>query len=446
MSELFSQSQSLGERNMETGLKYQFGWATDIGGGRTNQDNAFIYTNKKEKIFVIGVLDGHGIEFGKLASTSARQKIIEHIEKNHEILKTDPYKFLSEVFGLAHQYIKETMKIELEKQGYEVQETLECYLLKRRSKNQPWQHIPGGSTCSIIAIVDYKMYSANVGDSTGLMCSPTAILEKHHIVHIGDAARDDIPALVSVNEPKIPPTTSIVITAEHSPENVNEFYRFREFRSQHGVPTKPLAKFVYDKEPNKEKRPFIYDVDEMGVAKITNKGSFYKNVRQEYATLITTPHASLYPTALAMTRSLGDFYLNTYGVSEHPDIHLIDLEPMMDKLHEQFLKSEKSLHEENFSIQPMLCIVLASDGLWDNWIYEDVNEFVNHSSCVNAVCKDANGCQDVAQSLIHRNAVYAKQNFGNQRDNATAIVVYLSDYELFPYLTDDYNTKKCQVL
>jgi hypothetical protein len=49
MSELFSVSQTLGERNMETGLKYQFGWATDIGGGRSNQDNAFIYTNKKDR-------------------------------------------------------------------------------------------------------------------------------------------------------------------------------------------------------------------------------------------------------------------------------------------------------------------------------------------------------------------------------------------------------------
>jgi hypothetical protein len=36
------------------------------------------------------------------------------------------------------------------------------------------------------------------------------------------------------------------------------------------------------------------------------------------------------------------------------------------------------------------------------------------------------GTQRVANSLIKRNAVFAKRNFGGDADNATAVVVYLA--------------------
>ena len=34
---------------------------------------------------------------------------------------------------------------------------------------------------------------------------------------------------------------------------------------------------------------------------------------------------------------------------------------------------------------PMICLVLATDGVWDNWTYEDVTRFVMDASCVDAV-------------------------------------------------------------
>lgn len=45
-----------------TSLKWQIGYDTDIGGGKENQDDCFVWTNVKEEICVVCVLDGHGRE------------------------------------------------------------------------------------------------------------------------------------------------------------------------------------------------------------------------------------------------------------------------------------------------------------------------------------------------------------------------------------------------
>ena len=79
----------------------------------------------------------------------------------------------------------------------------------------------------------------------------------------------------------------------------------------------------------------------------------------------------------------------------------------------------------------MFCIVLATDGVWDNWAYEDVTRFVMDSSCVQAVMQAPDGAQRVAQSFMQRNAVYARRNFGGQADNATGIVGYFSTSHVF---------------
>ena len=94
------------------------------------------------------------------------------------------------------------------------------------------------------------------------------------------------------------------------------------------------------------------------------------------------------------------------------------------------------------------------DGIWDNWSYEDVTKFVMDDSCTKAVLqcqpkmwgeavlespqseatgspnkdsgKPLSGVQRVANSLIKRNAVFAKRNFGGDADNATGVVIYLA--------------------
>ena len=83
---------------------------------------------------------------------------------------------------------------------------------------------------------------------------------------------------------------------------------------------------------------------------------------------------------------------------------------------------------------PIVCIVLATDGVWDNWAYEDVTRFVMDHSCLNAVSSGRDGAERVAKAFMQRNALYAKRNFGAQADNATGIVVYLSESPSLPHV------------
>lgn len=81
-----------------------------------------------------------------------------------------------------------------------------------------------------------------------------------------------------------------------------------------------------------------------------------------------------------------------------------------------------------------LCLVLATDGVWDNWLYEDVNKFVMDPSCLGAVGAAADGAKRVTISFMQRNALYAKRNFGTNADNATGIVLYISQDPRMPSL------------
>jgi hypothetical protein len=89
--------------------------------------------------------------------------------------------------------------------------------------------------------------------------------------------------------------------------------------------------------------------------------------------------------------------------------------------------SSSSSGEGEASAQPpMLCVVLATDGVWDNWVYPDVTRFVLDSTCIKAVSDGSDGAQRVALSFMQRNAFYSKKNFGRSADNATGIVMYLT--------------------
>jgi hypothetical protein len=98
--------------------------------------------------------------------------------------------------------------------------------------------------------------------------------------------------------------------------------------------------------------------------------------------------------------------------------------------------------------------VVATDGIWDNWVYDEVTRFVLDESCLQATLlyrpdqwgsdlprvpgslevgvvspsptSTLRGVQRVAMSFIKRNGVYAKKNFGGDADNATAVILYFA--------------------
>jgi hypothetical protein len=94
---------------------------------------------------------------------------------------------------------------------------------------------------------------------------------------------------------------------------------------------------------------------------------------------------------------------------------------------------ESSPYVGNFAelVASTICVVLATDGVWDNWIYEDIERFMFDDSCLNATTLNSDGAQRIASSFMKRNNMFAKKNFGNQADNATGIVLYMSYHDKF---------------
>jgi len=107
-----------------------------------------------------------------------------------------------------------------------------------------------------------------------------------------------------------------------------------------------------------------------------------------------------------MTRSLGDFYLVQFGLTSIPTIKYINL-------------------SEKFKESAIISILLASDGVWDNWTYETISNFILNEDYLNRINNGEDISEEVCNSLISKNDELGRKHFGTSRDNATAIVVYL---------------------
>jgi len=329
-------------------LFFQVGADTDIGGGRENQDDFFTWASPDASILVLCVLDGHGREVGKIAANAANACLKEYFATHHQALRTNPYDCLVAAHEIAHARIKAGFREELEKEGYEIEEAPEGYLLKRMPPSQVWGCVHGGSSCSIVAIVDFNMYIANVGDSSGTLNCTVPVLKSTLMRHLGDAASIPGAGMVvlgygggssggaegggaggaaaaaaggggegtmAVDESSVNvPQDNLVITAEHSPESTKEFCRLRAFRPKPGDPRQPALAVVYDSpSADKTRCTSVFSLDDSGVPTVINKGKYYKNVRKEWASLVSTPSTARFQDALAFTRSLGDLHLHTFG-------------------------------------------------------------------------------------------------------------------------------------
>lgn len=443
-------------------LRYQVGSGTDIGGGRENQDESFVWINKDANLIVLGVLDGHGREVGKIAAQAGKQRIVQYLDTDFPYLLSNPTEFLIRAHELAHEHIRSTFQIELEKQGYQVQLTEEGYLMKRRTTADYWSCVHGGTSCSLVALVGNALYIANVGDSTAVLCSAHPVLQKQMVRFEADAAMIPIvgssapsnlehgsavtlpggslvrdSAVMDANQSPSTGSKVLVLSAEHSPESPYEFDRLRRYRPRDGDDSNPALFVVYD-SPSHDKshcQP-VFDPSQGPLLQPSQRGSYYKNVRKEWASLVSTPLSAKFQDALAFTRSLGDLHLHTYGVTNLPEVHKVELAPVFQALThytDQEVNDDNSNSEQVSGPTPVqqianatICVVVATDGVWDNWLYEDVARFVMDASCLNATATHAEGAQKVVTSFMIRNSQFSKKHFGTQADNATGIALYLS--------------------
>lgn len=178
--------------------------------------------------------------------------------------------------------------------------------------------------------------------------------------------------------------------------------------------------------------PPVFNISEDGTPTIRPvDGSFdyyVKNVRNEKAAYLTDKKGD---NALASTRALGDYNLSILGVSHKPEIRSLDLVPIFEELKAQIALAATVKEASIEDPDPLtVCVVLGSDGVWDNWIFDHVQKFMMDKSCLSALEKDKErGAQRVCKSFMLRNQAFANKNFGRNSDNATGIVMYITEQE-----------------
>ena len=417
-------------------LKIQIGHDTDIGGNRDNQDRYSVVTVPEHDVCAISVADGHSAETGHFAADITKKCLENLLETRITELIENPVTFLEFCCDYIHEQIRIGLVEIMEKEGYKVKVDESGVILKNKHEFLGWNDLKGGTTFSIIVLIGRKIYMANVGDSSGLLCCKHPISKPSHIKYEKDAANptkeirsDDIDAS---------PSTYIELTLDHSPESIDEYIRMRNFKCSDEKPNHAELLCVYDNQyKSKPRCPHVFDVSESGIPTIRkDDGSFehyHKNVRKEKAVYVSDRCGE---NALSVTRALGDFKLQTLGLSNKPEIQSIDLEPIFQELKLQIDAAKVDREKDDIEtvnpvVDPMsVCVVLCTDGVWDNWIYDHVSKFVMDPSCLNAVVADPEkGAARVAKSFMLRNQAFARKNFGSGSDNATGIVMYITQEE-----------------
>jgi serine/threonine protein phosphatase PrpC len=383
------------EQEKKKSLNLQIGWDTDIGGSKhkPNQDRKILVPFVEHDGCLIGMADGHGTRSEEVADLCEKM-MIEMTETKMERILINPVEFLEFAFDHIHA---------------EIIKTYTC-----------------GTTFSLIIVLGKKMWIANVGDSTGILCAKHPILKNSDLMFEKDVAiPEKMYETKKADDDKL--SNYIILTSEdHSPEDPEEYKRMRAFKPSEENPLHAELLCVYDKQRRtKSLCPPVFNISEDGTPTVRPDDKsfeyYVKNVRQEKATYVCDRHSG---NSLAGTRSLGDIELHNLGLTHKPIIRSMDLNKVFVDL-----KAQVSVAATEEDPDPMtVCVVLATDGVWDNWIYDHVQKFVMDKSCLKALEKDkVLGAQRVCKSFMLRNQTFSNKNFGSSSDNATGIVLYISE-------------------
>jgi len=364
-------------------ITVQIGQKTNIGNCDTNQDESFVIPIAKYNGCAIGVIDGYGKK-GEMVAKVCKDSVEYLIKAKVSDLIENPVCFLENVYEYTHEQVI------------------------NQFGNQKC-----GATFTIIILLESKIYIANVGDSSGVIYSREPLNWNSHLKFEKDVAiplkkNMSLNTVASLN-------TYIELTSNHSPDNVEEYIRMRNYKSCEKDTNYAKLACLYDKRlEDKHECPPIFEISENGVPFIRPKdGSFecyYKNICRKLATYVCDEKKE---NVLGVTRSIGNLCLNQLGVSHKPEIRSMDLKRVFEDLH----SADSST----------LCIALCTGGVWNNWLLENLEKFVMDTDCLNNIAiNPKNGAQHVVTSLMLKNQVSGEENFGKDSDNATCIIMYVS--------------------
>jgi len=270
-----------------------------------NQDTYFVLQLDEYNI-AWGVFDGHGGDNGTQVAHVASLCVRDFLAANWARLRPEPETAFKEAFQLAQVRIKEDLMatqpelIErdgvlygkyIEEDGEEVEEAAD-----------------GGTTATVICLLDgMALVHAQVGDSSALL---GGLMD-------GEGGTE---------------STYEELIREHSATHEGEYERIRATLNGERL------QFVYDVADliDQGKAPPIFARDSANGGYILDQGSLRiaeahgtpaKNARGDLpAILLTPPAEDAEPQSLAMTRSLGDFYLQKFGVTCVPEVISVDLQ------------------------------------------------------------------------------------------------------------------------
>ena len=379
--------------------KFLTGSATDIGGSRENQDNVCCFQNSD--ILANCIFDGHGPD-GKWIAEVCKLNTERLISENSDRLLLDPVNALSELFSELKTILSVKTVERFSKKNRECKIEPSGVIIIKDLFNDFWQPlVNGGATMTVLILIKktLKLYIANLGDSDAMLCSSKQIFRQDDLkceTGLKDGLEDGL-------------KDYLMLTANHSPTNIDEYVRMRSKAACPTNPNKSLIDVIYDKQCA-ETFCQVYDTS-TPIPKLLEcplGGGYYKNVRKENATYVRTTENR----KLAFTRTMGDFEMDPYGIISEPSISSIDLSDIL----ERYTATD---------LNPVLCLFVSSDGVWDNWEYQKVQEFLMYDNCLEAVGKTDDGSQKVLDSFMARNNLFARHNFGNTADNATSAILYV---------------------
>ena len=386
--------------------KFLTGSATDIGGSRENQDTVCCFQNSD--ILANCIFDGHGID-GKWVAEVCKLNTERLISENSERLLLDPMNALSELFSELKTILAVKTVERFSRKNRECKIEPSGVIIIKGLFNDIWQPlVNGGATMTVLILIKktLKLYIANVGDSDAMLCSSKQIFKQDDLkceTGLKDGLEEGIKGLEEGLK------NYLILTANHSPTNIDEYVRMRSTGACPTNPNKALIDVIYDKQGVASYFP-IYDTSEP-IPKLLEcplGGGYHKNVRKEFATYVRTKENR----KLSFTRTMGDFEMAPYGIISEPSISSIDLSDILERYTET-------------DLNPVLCLFVSSDGVWDNWEYQKVQEFLMYDNCLEAVGKTDDGSQKVLDSFMARNNLFARHNFGNTADNATSAILYV---------------------
>ena len=174
-------------------------------------------------------------------------------------------------------------------------------------------------------------------------------------------------------------------------------------------PSEPpaFARFCYDSQKrgfNGRRMVFpISSIDPSNTELMISMGGYHKNVSGDWSTYVVTQPipetedtfvSDSKPAELSVTRSFGDPLSRRSGVIS---------------------KLDYLMYEINQDPEIGTIVIMASDGVWDNWVKEEmVNRFLEHYF--------ADGIQEATTWLSKETHRLALAHFGKQHDDMTCIV------------------------